>query len=119
MVGVRKGEQIERNEFLGRLADIQYSRNDIEFARGNFRVRGDVVELHPSYETFAVRFEFFGDEIERISYINPVSGQILAEDDQVFIYPAQHYIMPADRIESAVTGIKTELDQQLAGGTQH
>ncbi|MHC4636319.1 MAG: excinuclease ABC subunit UvrB [Planctomycetota bacterium] len=113
VVGVRKGEQIERNEFLGRLADIQYNRNDIEFARGNFRVRGDVVELHPSYETFAVRFEFFGDEIERISYINPVSGQILAEDDQVFIYPAQHYIMPTDRIESAVTGIKAELDRQL------
>jgi excinuclease ABC subunit B len=113
MVGIRVGEHFERNELLGRLADIQYARNDIDFQRGRFRVRGDVVELHPSYESFAIRIEFFGDEIEQISYINPVSGEILAREQEVFIYPAQHYIMPPDRIEAATTSIRTELDQRL------
>ena len=113
VVGVRVGDNIERNDLLGRFADLQYARNDIDFARGTFRVRGDVVELHPSYESFAVRFEFFGDEIERISYINPVSGEILADEKQVFIYPAQHYIMPADRIAAATGSIKAELKQRL------
>ena len=92
VVGVRVGDTIDRNTLLGRLADIQYSRNDFDFQRGKFRVRGDVVELHPSYESFAIRFEFFGDQIEKISYINPVSGDILAQEEQVFIYPAQHYV---------------------------
>jgi excinuclease ABC subunit B len=113
VVPVRTGETYERNALLGRLADIQYTRNDIDFQRGTFRVRGDVVELHPSYESFAIRIEFFGDTVEQISYINPVSAEILAVENQVFIYPAQHYIMPADRIESAVEGIRTELEQRL------
>jgi excinuclease ABC subunit B len=115
VVAAREGDNIQRNEFLGRLADIQYSRNDIEFARGTFRVRGDVIELWPSYESFGVRFEFFGDQIEKISYINPVSSEVLAGEHQVFIYPAQHYVMPADRISSAVESIKTELDERLMG----
>jgi excinuclease ABC subunit B len=114
VVGVRCGEVLDRNTLLGRLADIQYTRNDIDFQRGTFRVRGDVVELQPSYESFAIRFEFFGDEIERISYINPISGEVLASEEQVFVFPAQHYIMPADRIGSAVQSIKAELDQRLA-----
>ncbi|MBN1796503.1 MAG: excinuclease ABC subunit UvrB [Sedimentisphaerales bacterium] len=113
VVGVRVGDQVERNYLLGRFADLQYTRNDIDFKRGTFRVRGDVVELYPSYESFAVRFEFFGDEIERISYINPVSGKILASEEQVFIYPSQHYVMPPERIESAVESIKIELKQRL------
>jgi len=113
VVAVRIGDLIRRNEFLGRLADIRYSRNDVDFKRGTFRVRGDVVELWPSYESFAVRFELFGDEIEKISYINPVSSETLAAEQQVFIYPAQHYVMPADRVGSAVEGIKAELDQRL------
>jgi len=113
VVAVRLGDEIERNELLGRFADLQYSRNDFEFERGKFRVRGDVVELFPSYESFAIRFEFFGDEIENISYINPVSGEILAREKQVFVYPAQHYIMPAERIEPATITIKQELDQRL------
>ncbi len=113
VVGARVGDQVERNDFLGRLADIQYSRNDIDFARGKFRVRGDVVELWPSYESFGIRFEFFGDCIEKISYINPVSSETLAEEYQVFIFPAQHYIMPAERIASAVESIGAELEQQL------
>jgi excinuclease ABC subunit B len=114
VVAVRTGEHCNRNELLGRLADIQYTRNDVDFDRGTFRVRGDVVELHPSYESFAVRIEFFGEEIERISYINPISGEILAVEEQLFIYPAQHYIMPSERIGSALEGIKAELKQRLA-----
>jgi excinuclease ABC subunit B len=113
VVPIRRGESVDRNELLGRLADIQYQRNDFDFHRGTFRVRGDTVELHPSYESFAVRIEFFGDEIDSIYYINPVSGEILAEEQQLFIYPAQHYVMPADRIESALTSIKAELEEQL------
>ncbi|KPK43977.1 MAG: excinuclease ABC subunit B [Phycisphaerae bacterium SG8_4] len=114
VVPVRIGDQCDRNELLGRLADIQYSRNDIDFQRGTFRVRGDVVELHPSYESYAIRIEFFGDEIEKISYINPVSSEILAIENQVFIYPAQHYVMPSDRISAAIESIKIELEQRLA-----
>ncbi|MBL7106844.1 MAG: excinuclease ABC subunit UvrB [Phycisphaerae bacterium] len=113
VIAVRCEDYIERNELLGRFADLQYTRNDTELARGKFRVRGDVVELYPSYESFAIRFEFFGDEIEKISYINPVSGEFLADETQVFIYPAQHYIMPADRIVPAVKSIKIELKQRL------
>jgi excinuclease ABC subunit B len=113
VVGVRTGDTVDRNELLGRLADIQYARNDIEFQRGKFRVRGDVVELYPSYESFAIRLEFFGDQIERISYINPVSGEILAEEEQVFVYPAQHYVTGGDRLVSAIEGIKVELQQRL------
>ncbi len=113
MVAIRTGDTYDRNTLLGKLADIQYARNDIDFQRGTFRVRGDVVELHPSYESFAIRIEFFGDEIERISYINPVSAETLAVESQVFIYPAQHYIMPADKIADAVEGIRAELEQRL------
>jgi len=113
VIAVKIGETVERNDLLGRFADLQYARNDIDFHRGTFRVRGDVVELWPSYESFAVRLEFFGDEIEKINYINPVSGEILAKEQQLFVYPAGHYVMPADRIELAIESIKIELDQQL------
>ena len=113
VIAVRVGDNLDRNDLLGRFLDLQYDRNDIDFARGTFRVRGDVVELWPSYETFGIRFEFFGDEIEKITYINTVSAEILADETQVFIYPAKHYIMPADRIEAAVAGIEAELKQQL------
>jgi len=113
VVSIRTGDITDRNDLLGRLADIQYTRNDIAFDRGTFRVRGDVVELHPSYESFAVRIEFFGDQIQQITYINPVSGETLAVEEQVFIYPAQHYIMPADRIGSAVESIRAELEERL------
>jgi len=114
VVAIRTGDHCDRNDLLGRLADIQYNRNDIDFQRGTFRVRGDVVELHPSYESFAIRIEFFGDEIEKISYINPISAETLAIEQQVFIYPAQHYIMPGERIGSAVESIQAELKQHLA-----
>lgn len=113
VVAIRTGDCVDRNELLGRLADIQYSRNDIEFQRGVFRVRGDVVELYPSYESFAIRIELFGNQIDKINYINPVSGEVLAAEEQVFIYPAQHYIMPGDRIASAAENIKAELKERL------
>jgi excinuclease ABC subunit B len=114
VVAIRRGEQTARNDLLGKLADIQYNRNDIDFQRGTFRVRGDVVEIYPSYESFAVRIEYFGDQIDHISYINPVSAEVLAVEEQVFIYPAQHYIMPAERISSAIDSIKAELEQRLS-----
>ena len=114
VVSIRTGENCNRNELLGRLADIQYTRNDIDFQRGTFRVRGDVVELYPSYESFAIRIEFFGDEIEKISYINPISAETLAVEEQLFIYPAQHYIMPSERIGFAIESIRAELKQRLA-----
>lgn len=114
VVAARVGDTVDRNDLLGRLADIQYERNDIEFQRGKFRVRGDVVELYPSYESFAIRFEFFGSQIEKISYINPTSGETLAEEEQVFIYPAQHYVTGGDRLAGAIEGIKAELKERLA-----
>jgi excinuclease ABC subunit B len=113
VVAVRKGDHCDRNALLGKLADIQYTRNDIDFQRGKFRVRGDVVEIHPSYESFAVRIEFFGDMIEQISYINPVSSEVLAAEQQVFIYPAQHYVTSSDRLGGALANIKEELEQRL------
>ncbi len=114
VVPIRTGDNIDRNVLLGRLADIQYNRNDIDFQRGTFRVRGDVVELYPSYESFGMRIEFFGEEVEQISYINPVSGETLAIEEQVFIYPAEHYVMPCDRVASAIESIKAELKQRLS-----
>lgn len=113
VIGVRVGDTLDRNELLGRLADLQYNRNDFDFARGTFRVRGDVVELWPSYESYGVRFEFFGDEVEAIRYIHPVSAQVLADEQQVFIYPAKHYVLPAERIEMACRSIEEELQQRL------
>jgi len=114
VVAVRTGDSVNRNVLLGRLADIQYTRNDIDFQRGKFRVRGDVIELYPSYESFAIRIELFGDEVEKITYINPVSGETLAVEEEVFIYPAEHYVMPGERVTSAVENIKAELKERLA-----
>ncbi|MGE4285831.1 MAG: excinuclease ABC subunit UvrB [Phycisphaerae bacterium] len=113
VVPVFVGDIIERDDLLGRFAEVLYDRNDIDFHRGTFRVRGDVVEIWPAYESYAVRIEFFGDEIERLQYINPLTGDSLAEENQLFIYPSAHYIMPEDRIEAALAGIEAELDERL------
>jgi excinuclease ABC subunit B len=113
MVGIRKGSNTDRDEVLRKLVDIQYERNDIEFARSKFRVRGDCVEIWPSYEEFAYRVEFWGDEIEQISIINPTSGETVDKLDQVYIYPAKHFVMPEDRIAAAVDEIKRELEERL------
>jgi excinuclease ABC subunit B len=110
---IRKDVETDRDEMLRKLVDLQYSRNDMDFKRATFRVRGDVVELHPSYEEFAYRIEFFGDQITSIDAINPLTGELLNSYDQVFIYPAVHYVMPEDRVESAVKSIREELDHRV------
>src|SRR4051794_26110960 len=110
---IRKGVETDRDDMLRRLIDLQYARNDIDFKRATFRVRGDVVELHPSYEEFAYRIVFDGDEITNIDMINPLTGELLKSEEQVFIYPAVHYVMPEERVESAVQSIKEELEIQV------
>ncbi len=108
-----KGESIDRDDLLRRLVDILYDRNDVEFVRGTFRVRGDVVELWPAYEEFAYRIELFGDEIDQISIIHPVSGQTLKSVDETYIYPAKHFVLPEDRLGGAIASIRAELNQRL------
>jgi len=113
VVPLRVGQQMDRDELLRRFIDLQYSRNDIDFARGTFRVRGDVVELHPSYEEFAWRIEMFGDEISAIQVVNPLTGELLKEEQQIFIYPAVHYVMPQERVAAAIASIQEELDMRV------
>ncbi len=113
MVAVRRGEMMDRDEMLARLVDIQYERSDADFTRSKFRVRGDSVEVWPGYEEFAVRIEFWGDEVEQISYINPVSGEVLAQDTELFVYPAKHFVTSEERVADAVSRIKVELEEQL------
>ena len=113
MVSVTKGQEIDRDNVLSRLVDIQYERNDIDFSRGKFRVRGDCVEIWPSYEEFAFRIEFWGDEIDQLAFINPTSGEIIGQQEQLYVYPAKHFVLPEERIESAVKEIKNELDERL------
>ncbi len=102
-----------RDELLRALIDLQYERNDIEFKRGVFRVRGDVVEIFPAYETTAYRVEFFGDDIEAIWHINPLTGELLTEEKQVFIFPAKHYITDEENLQRSVTDIRKELDERV------
>ena len=114
MVGLRLRQEVDRDQTLARLVDIQYERNDIEFQAGKFRVRGDCVEVWPSYEQFAYRLEFWGDEVEQLSIINPLTGEAIERLEEVFIYPAKHFVLPEERIASAVEEIRRELDQRLA-----
>src|SRR5688572_22143102 len=110
---IQKNVETDRDEMLRKLIDLQYARNDIDFKRGTFRVRGDVVELHPSYEEFAYRIEFWDDQITAITAINPLTGEILKEEEEIFIYPAVHYVMPEDKVHSAVEAIREELDMRV------
>ena len=110
---IRVGEATDRDAILRKLIDLQYARNDMDFKRGTFRVRGDVVELHPSYEEFAYRIEFFGDDVSAIDAVNPLTGEVIRGEEQVFIYPAVHYVMPEERVHGAVQSIREELDQQV------
>ena len=114
VVSLHVGQEIDRRELLLALTDMQYGRNEIEFKRGQFRVRGDVVEIFPAYEQFAVRLEFFGDEIERLELIHPVSGATLATESQVFIFPAVHYVLPQDQLDQALDAIRTECRHRVA-----
>ena len=113
VLSFRKGETHNRQRVLHRLVDMQYSRNDYDFTRGRFRVRGDTLEIQPAYEELAVRVEFFGDEVERIVRIDPLTGEVLAELDSVDIYPAKHFVTSREKLELAIRGIEEELAQRL------
>jgi excinuclease ABC subunit B len=113
LVFIERGQIISRDELILRFIQIQYERNDYEFVRGRLRVRGDVLEIFPSYEEKALRIEFFGDKIERISEIEPVSGEILSVLEKVAIYPAKHFIVSEDKISTALKSIEWELEDQL------
>jgi excinuclease ABC subunit B len=119
MIRLVKGESVDRDTLLLRLVDIQYQRNDVAFTRGTFRVRGDVVEVWPAYEEFGFRIELFGDEIETLAYINPTSGETLKLVDELYIYPAKHFVTPEERIRESVEGIRGELEERLAWFRQH
>jgi len=104
---------LDRDDYLRRLVEIQYTRNDMSFTRGTFRVRGDTLEVFPVYEEMAVRVEFFGDEIERLMTLHPVTGEVLTDDQELYIFPASHYVAGHDRMERAIRGIEAELEEQL------
>ena len=113
MVALMVGQEVDRDEVLSKLVDIQYNRNDVAFERSHFRVRGDCVEVWPAYEEYGYRIEFWGDEVEKLSIINPTSGEVLSSHEQLFIYPAKHFVMPEDRIGAAIDAIKVELEVRL------
>ncbi len=113
VVSVYRGERVERDDLLRRLVDLQYERNDVDFGRGRFRVRGDCVDIQPAYEEFAYRIELLGDHLDRLTMINPTSGEILGTEEQVFIYPAKHYCLPDDRVGRACVAIEEELAERL------
>ncbi len=113
VVSITKGFPFNREDLLRALIDMQYDRNDIEFKRGTFRVRGDVVEIFPAYETTAYRVELFGDDVESIWHINPVSGELLTEEKQVFIFPARHYVTDENNLVRACNDIRAELDERV------
>ena len=113
MIPLSVGGTIDRDDLLRKLCDIQYSRNDVAPARSNFRVRGDVIEVWPAYEEFAYRIELWGDEIEKLSIINPLTGEEAQRLNDIYIYPAKHYVLPEDRIASATEEIESELNEQL------
>jgi len=113
-LSLKAGEVRERNYILRRLVGIQYTRNDLGFSRGTFRVRGDVIEIIPAGEEEIVRVELFGDEVERISRVDPLTGEVLGQQDEVTIYPASHYVTTEDKLRIAITSIEAELEERLA-----
>jgi len=113
VVTLAKGERRNRDRIVRQLVDMQYERNDIDFTRGRFRIRGDTLEIHPSYEEVAVRVEFWGDEIERIVEVDPLTGELLVERDSIDIYPAKHFVTSQDKLIAAIEDIKIELEFRL------
>jgi excinuclease ABC subunit B len=113
-VRLKVGDTIDRDKLLRRFVDVQYTRNDLAFQRGTFRVRGDTVEIFPVYEELAVRVEMFGDEIERLYHLNPLTGEVINETDQLMVFPATHYVAGPERLERAIRGIEAELETRLA-----
>ena len=114
MTPLTVGQVIDRDELLRRFVSMQYTRNDVDFTRGTFRVRGDTVEIIPMYEELAIRVEFFGDEIESLATLHPVTGDVIASTDQVFVFPASHYVAGPERLQRAIEGIEAELAERLA-----
>ena len=114
MLRLKVGDEHDRDSILRRLVEIQYTRNDMSFTRGTFRVRGDTLEIFPVYEEHAVRVEFFGDEIERLMSLHAVTGEVLTDDQELYVFPATHYVAGPERMERAITGIELELEDQLA-----
>jgi excinuclease ABC subunit B len=113
MIRLRVGMEIDRDVLLRGLVGIQYARNDLAGSRGTFRVRGDTLEVFPMYEELAVRVEFFGDEIERLSTLHPLTGEVVTEDTEVYLFPASHYVAGPQRMERAIAGIEQELAERL------
>jgi excinuclease ABC subunit B len=111
---IKLGETRDREELLRTLVTEQYTRNDLSFTRGTFRVRGDTIEVFPVYEELAVRIEMFGDEIERLYYLHPLTGEVVREVEELFVFPATHYVAGPERMERAIRGIEAELEQRLA-----
>ncbi|MBD3927418.1 excinuclease ABC subunit UvrB [Nocardioides cavernae] len=114
MLRLKVGEEHDRDSVLRRLVEIQYTRNDMSFTRGTFRVRGDTLEIFPVYEELAIRIEFFGDEVERLMTLHPITGEVISEDTELHVFPATHYVAGPERMERAIKGIELELDDQLA-----
>lgn len=114
MARLRVGMDVDRDQLLRRLVDMQYTRNDLAFTRGTFRVRGDTIEIIPKYEELAVRIEMFGDEIEKLSTMHPLTGEVITEDEELYIFPASHYVAGEERMAAAVTGIEAELAERLS-----
>ena len=113
VLSLKQGESYQRQKLLRQLVDMQYERNDIDFSRSRFRIRGDTLEIQPAYEEMALRVEFFGDEIERILRIDPLTGEYLTKLDSVDIYPAKHFVTSHEKLLSAITSIKQELEERL------
>ena len=114
MARLRVGDRMDRDDLLRRFVQMQYTRNDLAFTRGTFRVRGDTVEIIPVYEELAIRIEFFGDEIERVYTLHPLTGEVVREEDEMYVFPASHYVAGPERMERAISGIEAELEQRLA-----
>ncbi len=113
MVPLRVGDTVDRDELLRKFIDIQYERNDFEPGRGRFRVRGDVIEVWPAYEEFAYRIELWGDEVDKLSIVDPVTNAESRSLQDIYIYPAKHFVLPQSRIDAALGEIESELAQQL------
>src|SRR3954464_1095208 len=114
MVRLKLGQELERDELLRRFVQMQYSRNDLAGTRGTFRVRGDTIEVFPVYEELAVRIEMFCDEIERIYTLHPLTGEVVHEEREMYVFPATHYVAGPERMERAIGGIEAELEHRLA-----
>ncbi|MFE9101346.1 excinuclease ABC subunit UvrB [Actinomadura geliboluensis] len=114
MVRLHVGQEIDRDDLLRQLVGMQYTRNDLAFTRGTFRVRGDTIEIIPQYEELAVRIEMFGDEIEKLATLHPLTGELITEDDELYVFPASHYVAGPERMERAIRDIEAELEETLA-----